>query len=110
MLTDEAMALKLSIAAKDGGLPLPQPSSSGDNDNEVISHRSDISSEESKSSDDDDISFEAVDEREEPEQELIEPKFNRLTTLHDHQTKMTEGGFKLICKSGSHPERSLTHR
>ena len=34
------------------------------------------------------------------EQELIEPKFNRPTTSHDHQTKMTEGGFKLVCKSG----------
>ena len=99
MLTDEVMALKLSIAAKDGGLPLPQPISSGDNDNEV-SHQSDDNSEQSESSDDDDISFEADDEREEPEQELIEPKFNRPTTSHDHQTKMTEGGFKLVCKSG----------
>ena len=99
MLTDEVMALKLSIVAKDSGLPLPRPISSGDNDNEE-SHQSDDSSEQSESSDDDEISFEADDEREEPEQELIEPKFNRSTTSHDHQSKMTEGGFKFVCKSG----------
>ena len=64
-----------------------------------VSHQSDDNSELSESSDDDDISFEADDEREKPEQELTEPKFNRPTTSHDNQTKMTEGGFKLVCRS-----------
>ena len=50
VLTDEIMALKLSIAAKDGGLPLPQPASIVENLVDIDS-QSDISSVKSESSD-----------------------------------------------------------
>ena len=73
MLTDEIMALKLSIAAKDGGLPLTQSSSSVVNYGDLDS-QSDVSSVKSESSDDELQVLDADDEREEPSQETVKPK------------------------------------
>ena len=75
VLTDEIMALKLSIAAKDGGLPLPQPASMPIVENLVdIDSQSDISSVKSESSDDELLVLDADDKQEEPEQEPNQPK------------------------------------
>ena len=98
MLTDEIMALKLSIAAKDGGLPLTQSSSSVVNYSDLDSE-SDVSSVKSESSDNDQV-LDADDEREEPSQETVNPKVVKHTTSRKHYSKMTEGGFKLVVNSG----------
>ena len=99
MLTDELMALKLSIAAKDGGLPLTQSSSSVVNYSDLDSE-SDVSSVKSESSDNDLQVLDADDEREEPSQETVNPKVVKHTTSREHYSKMTEGGFKLVVNSG----------
>ena len=99
MLTDEIMALKLSIAAKDGGLPLTQSSNSVVNYGDLDS-QSDVSSVKSESSDDELQVLDADDEREEPSQETVKPKVVKHTTSREHYSKMTEGGFKLVTNSG----------
>ena len=109
VLTDEIMALKLSIAAKDGGLPLPQPASMPIVENLVdIDSQSDISSVKSESSDDELLVLDADDKQEEPEQEPNQPKVKWSAVSRDYHSNMTDGGFKLVGKIGK-PSRTFTN-
>ena len=103
------MALKLSIAAKDGGLPLPQPASMPIVENLVdIDSQSDISSVKSESSDDELLVLDADDKQEEPEQEPNQPKVKWSAASRDYHSNMTDGGFKLVGKTGK-PSRTFTN-
>ena len=99
MLADEVMALKLLIAAKDGGLPLPQPDTSTEKKSD-IEMESDDSSVFSETSDDKLLVLDADDEQEEPAPVLTKQKVVKQRTVRDHESKMTEGGFKLVGNSG----------
>ena len=97
ILADEVMALKLLIAAKDGGLPLPQPDTSTEKKSD-IEIESDDSSVFAEASDDELLILDADDEQEEPAPVLTIQKVVKQRTVRDHhdQSKMTEGGFKLV--------------
>ena len=99
MLADEVMALKLLIAAKGGGLPLPQPDTST-NKKSDIEIESDDSSVFSETSDDELLVLDADDKQEEPAPVLTKQKVVKQRTVRDHESKMTEDGFKLVENSG----------
>ena len=108
VLTDEIMALKLSIAVTDGGLPLPQPASIVEKNLVDTASQSDISSVKSESSDNELLVLDADDEQEEPEQEPKQPKIKWTAASRDYHSNMTDGGFKLVGKTGK-PSRTFTN-
>ena len=72
-----------------------------------VDSQSDICSLKSESSDDELLVLDADDEQEEPEQEPNQPMVKWSAASRDYHSNMTDGGFKLVGKTGK-PSRTFT--